>query len=313
MNNKLVQFFENAYQNKRLSHLYLLSGDVGAGKLKLAYDVAYIILKDFDNRTNLKDLIESNNHSQIHLIRPDSNVIKKNQIIALQDEFSKTSLLNIPRIYIIENIDLISSAAANSLLKFMEEPDNKNVYGILITSNIQQVLPTIISRSQVIRVVNNNELQLIEKLVNNDVDLYVATNIIHLTKDFNKALEYKDNYNVLTIIEFLKNYFINFNNFNYYPNLIIEQNLSFILYDRIYYEMFLELLLIHYLDLLKEKLKQEVIFKQLEETYNKINIKTSKESILESINLIQNEIIKQNYYINISLSIEQLLLKLKRR
>ena len=90
----------------------------------------------------------------------------------------------------------------------MEEPDNKNVYGILITSNIQQVLPTIISRSQVIRVVNNNELQLIEKLVNNDVDLYVATNIIHLTKDFNKALEYKDNYNVLTIIEFLKNYFI---------------------------------------------------------------------------------------------------------
>ena len=77
--------------------------------------------------------------------------------------------------------------------------------------------------------------------------------------------------------------------------------------------MFLELLLIHYLDLLKHKLKQEVIFKQLEETYNKINIKTSKESILESINLIQNEIIKQNYYINISLSIEQLLLKLKRR
>ena len=112
-----LKIFENAKKNNRLTHLYLLTGKVGVNKMDLVYDVCHLILKDYDKRENLIELIKNNNHTQIHYIKPDGNVIKKDQILNLQQTFSKTSLVDAPRIYIIEDVDLISTSAANSLLK----------------------------------------------------------------------------------------------------------------------------------------------------------------------------------------------------
>ena len=67
--------------------------------------------------------------------------------MALQEEFSKTSQIEGPRIYIINHADKMSTQAANSLLKFIEEPTSEETYGILITEQKDSILPTIISRS----------------------------------------------------------------------------------------------------------------------------------------------------------------------
>jgi DNA polymerase-3 subunit delta' len=77
------------------------------------------------------------------------DTIRKNQIQDLQEEFSKTAIEPGKKIYVIRDIDKISAGAANSLLKFLEEP-YPDIHAILTTSNINRILPTIISRSQVV-------------------------------------------------------------------------------------------------------------------------------------------------------------------
>lgn len=75
---------------------------------------------------------------------------KKEQFISLQEEFMTKGIENQKRIYIIKQAIRMNSAAANSILKFLEEPQN-NIMAILITDNIHQLLPTIISRCKNIK------------------------------------------------------------------------------------------------------------------------------------------------------------------
>ncbi|MFG5456460.1 DNA polymerase III subunit delta', partial [Enterococcus faecalis] len=66
--------------------------------------------------------IESGNHPDVHVVHPDGLSIKKGQIQALQEEFSKTGLESHKKLYIISHADQMTVNAANSLLKFLEEP-----------------------------------------------------------------------------------------------------------------------------------------------------------------------------------------------
>ncbi|VEU80158.1 hypothetical protein [Haploplasma axanthum] len=303
--NKIVEFFENAHKKKRLSHLYLLSGEARKENLDLMYEIAYIVLKDFDLRDNLKELIKEDNHSQIYHIKPDGNVIKKDQIIGLQNEFTKTSLLKGPRIYIIEDVDLISTSAANSLLKFMEEPESNEVYGFLMTANLSNVLKTIISRSQVIRI-NASNVDIYDELIRKEIDTYVAKNISELTKSLEEANEYSEEFNIISSIEFIKSYMANWYKDGYIPSIELNKINGNIMYDRKYYKVFLEILLINFFDLWHFILKEDIIFNELEDEYQKQAKIKKSEDILKIIKYIQDEITKQVYYINISLSLEVL-------
>ena len=75
--------------------------------------------------------------------------IKKEQLLDLQDEFSKVSIENNKKVYIINECEKMNLQASNSILKFLEEPID-NIIAILVTNNINKVLKTIISRCQVI-------------------------------------------------------------------------------------------------------------------------------------------------------------------
>lgn len=310
MNNS-IKIFENAISKNRLSHLYLLSGEVGVGKLELAYQVASLILSKYDKRDNLLDLIKSNNHGQTYHIKPDGSVIKKDQIINLQEEFTKTSLINAPRIYIIEHVDVISNQAANSLLKFMEEPDSKNVYGILISSNISNVLPTIISRAQVIRVSSENNYSVENELILKEVDSYISKNIAYLTKNVNSAISFSEDNNIIDILTFIKDLIINWNNLDFKFTLEVNKTLSSIIYDRTYYQILLDLLLINLYDVYKYSINQTIKFEELKE-HHKTQVYKSN-NILEVINLIQEEINKQATYINIGLSLEVLMINIDKK
>lgn len=306
-----LDFFKNAINKKRMSHLYLLSGASGTGKLDLAYNVSYLLLKDYDSKDNLLDNIKADNHSQVYHISPDGNVIKKEQIISLQSEFTKTSLINAPRIYIIEDIDLISTSAANSLLKFMEEPENALVYGILITSNVSKVLPTITSRSQVVRIYDTNNNHIYDYLTNLDVDSYKAKMISFLTKNEEEALLYIDDLSLSQVITYIYSFILDYAKSSFSPSISITKELSNTLFDRKYYQIFLELLLINLLDLLKYILKEEYQLNELEELYNENYKNFDSNKISKAINLIQEEISKLSTYINIGLSLEVLMINIK--
>jgi DNA polymerase III subunit delta' len=154
--NKLASQFINIINNNELSHSYLFSGDEGIGKLSLAL---FVIMKMFCvnpsddgfpcGQCNECCRITNHQHPDVIMVKPDGHSIKINQIRYLQSEFSKSGLEGNQKFFIIQDADKMTTSAANSLLKFIEEP-NQNVVSFLLTANCSLILPTIISRSQVI-------------------------------------------------------------------------------------------------------------------------------------------------------------------
>lgn len=150
----VVRLLEQSVARDRLSHAYLFEGEVGTKKFETAIYFAQMLLcKAEDHRpcqqcSNCRR-IRQGIHPNVMQIEPVKDTIRKNQIQDLQEEFSKTAIEPGKKIYVIRDIDKISPGAANSILKFLEEP-YPDIHAILTTSNINRILPTIISRSQIV-------------------------------------------------------------------------------------------------------------------------------------------------------------------
>ena len=125
---------------------------------------AYLIETNFDNRIEIaKELVkkilsfeENNNIEQLNInydlqiLKTDLQTIKKEEILKIKENFKTKSIYNSKRIYIIEEAEKLNSSSANTLLQFLEEPE-ENIIAILITSNRNIVINTIVSRCQIIR------------------------------------------------------------------------------------------------------------------------------------------------------------------
>ncbi|PAD72271.1 DNA polymerase III subunit delta' [Paenibacillus campinasensis] len=146
------QLLQSALRRHAVSHAYLFSGPKGAGQTDMAVAFAKALFC-----TELEDdacgqclecrKVEHGNHPDLTMIGPDGASIKIDQIRELQRLFSYRSEHRNPKVYIIEQAEKMTTQAANSLLKFLEEPQVP-VVAILIAENGQALLPTIQSRVQ---------------------------------------------------------------------------------------------------------------------------------------------------------------------
>ena len=142
---------KKAKANNRLSHAYLFYGEEGTGKKEMAYALAALLYCPNGGclECDTCKTILTGNHMNVDYIgiQNDKKLISKEQVNDLQEEFAKTSLVEGTRIYIVDGIDTASSAAQNSLLKFIEEPINKTpTVGIFIAKELSNVVSTIQSR-----------------------------------------------------------------------------------------------------------------------------------------------------------------------
>ena len=152
----VLKMIKNSILKKRVAHAYLLEGMRGTGKRETGMLIAKSLLcvapaagyQPCEQCINCKR-INSGNHPDVHMIEPDGLSIKKQQIKELQEEFSKKAVESSRKIYIIVHADKMSVSASNSLLKFLEEPSPQTV-ALLLTEQLQQILPTILSRCQVL-------------------------------------------------------------------------------------------------------------------------------------------------------------------
>lgn len=156
---KFIDYIDKIIEYKRVSHAYLIEIDNDKDMIYI-YDFIKMILCDclyqkIDKNNNIVKLIDNNNYPDIKIIEPDGNWIKKTQLLELQKEYNNKSLLGKKRIYIINKAERLNSSSANTMLKFLEEPE-EDIIALLITDNRYHVLDTILSRCQILNLKEDN-------------------------------------------------------------------------------------------------------------------------------------------------------------
>ena len=147
----LVSALRNAVVEDRVGHAYLLSGPRGTGKTSTARILAKVL-----NCEQPVDgepcgvcascvAIEAGTSFDVHELDAASN----NGVEAIRDLIAKASLGSPGRtkVYILDEVHMLSTPASNALLKTLEEPPDHVVF-VLATTDPQKVLPTIRSRTQ---------------------------------------------------------------------------------------------------------------------------------------------------------------------
>jgi DNA polymerase III subunit delta' len=190
-----LKMVKNSLLKKRIAHAYLFEGMRGTGKretgLLLAKSLFCLTPKEdvipCEECINCKR-INHGNHPDIHIVEPDGLSIKKQQIHQLQGEFSKTGVESNQKLYMIYHADKMTVNAANSLLKFLEEP-HEQTYAILITEQLQRILPTILSRCQILSFKPLSAKQFVQKQIEMGVKREKAPLIAELTNNLDEAME----------------------------------------------------------------------------------------------------------------------------
>ena len=146
-NDNLIEFLDRSLFQHKLAQTYIFAGPEDLGKSTVALAFARnLIISDIHE---VRDFSSVN--SDLHILSREAG--KKNISIEAVRDFIKmlslSSFLNSYKIGIIRDAETLSPEAASSLLKTLEEPRDKVII-IMLTSSIDSLLPTIISRSQVL-------------------------------------------------------------------------------------------------------------------------------------------------------------------
>lgn len=152
---KYIDYIDNIISNKKNSHAYLVELDNYEDDMKYVYLFIKMLLcnmksSDISNSDNkIIKLVDDNNYPDITVVSSETSIIKKSSIIELQKEFNNKSLFNNYKIYIIKEVEKLNGYSANTILKFLEEPED-NIIAFLLTDNRFHVIDTILSRCQIL-------------------------------------------------------------------------------------------------------------------------------------------------------------------
>ncbi len=171
-NDKNKELLKQLINTNNIAHSYMFIGKDSIGKMLFAKEFAKAILCLSQERpcNKCKSCIEFDtfNNPDFTIIEPDGNNIKIDQIRDLIKKVYERPIASNKKVYIIDDSNLMTKEAQNSLLKTLEEPPEYATI-ILIASNENLFLPTIKSRCTKI---------IFNKLTNNELK-----NILH--KEFN--------------------------------------------------------------------------------------------------------------------------------
>lgn len=194
-----AKILTNSFKKDRLAHAYLFEGNKGAGKKQAAFTLAKSYFCGSPDgvepcgRCSDCRRIASGNHPDVHFIAPDGLSIKKEQVTSLIREFSYRGLESKRKVYIVDDADKMTTQAANSLLKFLEEPGEMTI-AVLLTEQAHRMLSTIMSRCQVVSFSVLSPKHLEEQLTfEQQVPEHMKKMAVSLTNDFNQAREICEN------------------------------------------------------------------------------------------------------------------------
>ena len=205
--------------------------------------------------------------------------IKKEQILELKKKFSTVPIYTKENIYVIKNAEKLNGASANTMLKFLEEPE-QNILGFFITNNANNVISTIRSRCEVIKVLYDIH----------ELDINNITNDINKDK-FDVAIEYLFKIEVEKKLGIMYNRDVVLNKFSEREDIKIVFKIIFIIYE----------------ELLKKVMGLDNKF-----DFEKINELSSldKDKVLRRINLVTKFIDDIDSNVNVELLLDKFVIEL---
>jgi DNA polymerase III subunit delta' len=315
----VLKMLKNSLVKNRVAHAYLFEGMRGTGKREIGilltkslYCEALIDrYKPCESCNNCRR-INNGNHPDVHIVEPDGLSIKVDQIRNLQAEFAKKGVESLKKVYLISHADKMSVSASNSLLKFLEEP-NPGTVAFLLTEQIQQILPTILSRCQILAFQPLAPHVMVKKLVENGVKPTKAPLLAQLTNNLEEALKLNvDEWFaqaqkiVLKLYEVLKK--------NSLEAMVTLQGDWFLHFrEKEQINRGLDLLLLIFKDLLYIQLdkQEQIVFIEENERLKQFALQSSGRRISDQMSAILDAKRKLQANMNPQLMMEQLVLKLQ--
>lgn len=191
----LYQKFSQVFKDKKMSHAYIIQGsDVKEEKDFALFLCQGLFCESLDSngipcgkcRSCLR--IEQDEHADIAKIEPDGQTIKVDQIRQIKSFFTSSGVESRRKVLLVLESEKMTVQSANSLLKFIEEPDGE-ISIFFLTNNAMSLLPTIQSRCQLILLKQLAKDRLKQEILTLDQPLAHVDLLVELTNSMQEAIE----------------------------------------------------------------------------------------------------------------------------
>jgi DNA polymerase III subunit delta' len=148
---RVKEVFARALRDDTLSHAYLLAGPEGLGKTAFARELGIALVASCGGCGLCAECQRARRgiHPDLHVLEREGDLIRVDQVEPLVADLSLRPFAAGRRVWVIPEVEHLHAAAANKLLKSIEEPPSY-VFFLLVTDHLERVLPTIVSRCQVV-------------------------------------------------------------------------------------------------------------------------------------------------------------------
>lgn len=318
---EISELFLKLIQNNTLQHAYIFEGVAGAGKYEMASWVAQGLFCQNPSDDGSPCLecnqclrIQEAGHPDVSILEPDGASIKVRQVRAIKDEFAKSGMESRKKILIVKQMDTMTTSAANSLLKFIEEPEGE-ITIMFLTTEVQQLLPTIVSRSQIIHFPVRDIHTRIEDIMAKEVPSHAATLLAYLTQDTDEALRIYEDEKFSKLAEMVWQWFVLLTKKDDQAFIYVQTAVMPLVDNRDTSSLILDLLILVYRDLMAVCFEQERVlaFSKQEKQLKQLTTTSMKNELTQTLTALLDGKKKLGRYVAAQGVFEQIALKVTKK
>ncbi|MER2063858.1 MAG: DNA polymerase III subunit delta' [Alkalibacterium sp.] len=257
----IQRLFLQLIEKNNMQHAYLFEGKTGTGKKETALWIAQsLFCQNFSEgpcgECHTCQRIASHQHPDVIELEPEGLSIKIGQVRELKQEFTRSGMEGRKKLVMVKDVEKMTTQAANSLLKFLEEPDG-DIVVILMTTAKHRLLPTILSRVQLIHFPQLSKDQRMLALEEAGLSRERASVLSQLTSDTEQAIELSENENLTALIDAVWKWYLTVSKKDDQAFIFIHTDIMPLVKEKAEYHRVMDLLLVILQDILNTQLSKD--------------------------------------------------------